>query len=97
MPTSKKRKPAKPTRTRSDIPLPPASLVSATLAVTQAALELVKEAEVVITKATREGDTEAIAQAVEVHHYLRTAGLGMLIAYSKQTGMPDPRDSGVLK
>lgn len=68
----------------------PATLTTATLALTQAALQIVQEAELNIRHAARTG--EPTDQALEVHHYLRTAALGMLVAYSKLEGLPDPRD-----
>lgn len=91
MPKSKTRKrpvqrPAAPPRHHQ-----PATLSTATLALTQAALEVVREAELTVQLNARAGtDT---AEALEVHHYLRTAALGLLIAHSKLAGLPDPRDS----
>lgn len=71
-------------------PTPEKALSVATLALTQAALEVVREAELHITAAARAGQDPV--PALEVHQYLRTAALGMLIAYSKLEGLPDPRD-----
>ena len=71
----------------------PATLTTATLALTQAALEVVREAELHITAAARAGDGDGVDQALEVHHHLRTGALGLLVAYSKLAGLPDPRDS----
>jgi len=91
MPKSKVRR--KPAATAHPSPLQrqPATLSTATLALTQAALEVVREAELVITLEARAGgDTD---QALEVHHYLRTAALGLLVAHSKLTGLPDPREA----
>lgn len=91
MPKSKTRvrsvqRPAAPPRHHQ-----PATLSTATLALTQAALEVVREAELAITHEARQGgDTDA---ALEVHHYLRSGALGLLIAYSKLAGLPDPRDA----
>jgi hypothetical protein len=57
----------------------------------QAGLEVVREAEQDIVRASRAGgDTD---QALEVHHYLRTATLALLVAHSKLAGLPDPRVS----
>lgn len=80
MPVSKKRK-------KPSSPPPPATLQTATLALTQASLEIVREAELHM----RKGE-----DLTEVHHYLRTAALGLMIAYSQLAGLPDPRD-GALK
>lgn len=91
MPKSKTRR--KPVQRPAAPPRPtgPATLESATLALTQAALEIVREAELHITHAARTGgDTE---QALDVHHHLRTGALGLLVAYSKLAGLPDPRES----
>lgn len=78
MPVSKKRKKMVPIA-----PPPPATLQTATLALTEASLEIVREAELHIQKGE---------DLVEVHHYLRTAALGLMIAYSQLAGLPDPRD-----
>lgn len=91
MPKSKTR--VRPVQRSAAPPRPtgPATLSSATLALTQAAVMAVREAELEITNAARTGgDT---AQALEVHHYLRTATLGLLVAHSKLAGLPDPRSS----
>ena len=87
MPTSKTRK--KPTTTsRPDRPAGPATLETATLAVTEAALQLVKESEARIIHAAREGgDTE---KALAVHHSLRSGTLGFLEAWCRLTGQPSP-------
>lgn len=88
MPKSKVRKPAaaRPGPAQRQ----PATLTTATLALYQASLEIVREAELEITRAARtDGDTDA---ALDVHHHLRTGALGFLIAYSKLTGLPDPRE-----
>lgn len=96
MPVSKTRKKSPPKRERSDT-LPPANLTQATRAVAEAAVMLLQEAELVIRQAARDGDQEALDAAVEVHHYLRTGTLGIMIADSRLTGLPDPRESEVLK
>ncbi len=90
MSTSKKR------TTRPDnrpVPrvAPEKALETATLALTQASLEIVREAELHITAAARAG--EGMEEALEVHHHLRTASLGLLVAYSQLAGLPDPRKS----
>ena len=87
MPTSKKRKttPRAPQPVR---PAGPATLTTATLAVTEAALQLVKESEAHIVLAAREGgDTE---KALAVHHSLRSGTLGFLEAWCRLTGQPNP-------
>lgn len=81
------RQQARPTPT----PTPEASLRVATLALTEASLQIVREAELRIQLKVRAGeDTTA---AIELHHYLRTASLGLLIAYSQLEGLPDPRQT----
>lgn len=86
MPTSKKRKTT--TRTAPARPAGPATLTTATLAVTEAALQLVKESEAHIIAAAREGgDTE---KALAVHHSLRSGTLGFLEAWCRLTGQPNP-------
>lgn len=92
MPKSKTRKP----RTAPDRPARPPvtaenALEVATLALYQASCELVREAEVRITAAARAGDDTG--PAIEVHHHLRTAALGILVSYSQMTGLPDPRSA----
>jgi len=92
MPKSKTRKrPA----VRQDRPAPPPTgkkaLEIASLALVQASFEVVREAELHITKAARDGDQEAVDQALQVHHELRTGALGLLVAYSALAGLPDPR------
>jgi hypothetical protein len=91
MPKSKTR--VRPAAVRKAPPGPqhPPTLTTATLALTQAALEVVREAELHITAAARAGD--GVDQALDVHHHLRTGALGLLVAYSKLAGLPDPRDS----
>lgn len=92
MPTSKTRK---PTRRPDSRPIPRVTaenaLEVATLSLLQASLEIVREAELHITKAVRAGS--GVEKALEQHHDLRTASLGLLVAYSKMAGLPDPRDS----
>lgn len=94
MPKSKTRRPT----TRRQLPDRPApafppekALETATLALTQASLEMVREAELHITKAVRAG--EGVEEALEVHLLLRSASLGLLTAYSKLAGLPDPIES----
>lgn len=92
MPTSKKRK---PTRTAvQDRPRPPVkpedALQVATLALTEAGLQLVQESEVRIRREVRMGGN--VEEALQVHHFLRSGVLGLLTAYSKLAGMPDPRE-----
>lgn len=91
MPKSKTRKrPVQPSESPRR-PTGPATLSTATLALTQAALEVVREAELVVVRTARAG--EDTTEALEVHHYLRTAALGLLISHSKLSGLPDPRES----
>lgn len=86
MPTSKTRK--KPTRDAPARSARPATLTTATLAVTEAALQLVKESEAHIILAAREGgNTE---EALAVHHSLRSGTLGFLEAWCRMTGQPSP-------
>jgi len=91
MPTSKKRK---PTTRRDSQPLPRVTAANAlevaTLALVQASFEIVREAELRITAAARSG--EGVEEALAVHHELRSGSLGLLVAYSKLAGLPDPRD-----
>jgi hypothetical protein len=74
-------------------PAPEKALETATLALTQASLEIVREAELHITAAARAG--VGVEEALEVHLHLRTASLGLLVAYSQLAGLPDPRE-GIL-
>jgi len=94
MPQSKKRTRPAAAPLRAQRPVTPTTpekaLTVASLALTQAALQIVQEAELHIARAARTG--EGVEDALEVHHYLRTAALGMLCAYSKLEGLPDPRD-----
>lgn len=92
-PVSKTRKKPKVPRAERS----PANLTQATRALAEASVMLLQEAELVIRQAARDGDQEALDHAVEVHHYLRTGTLGIMIADSKLTGLPDPRESEVLK
>lgn len=70
-------------------PLPPEqSLTIAVLALTEAALETVKESEVRIRDTVRAGDDPA--DALAIHLNLRTGALGFLSAYAQLTGQPDP-------
>ena len=62
---------------------------AALLALNQAALELVREAELHIQRDARAGEDPA--KSLEVHHYLRTGTLGLLLAYSTLENLPDPR------
>lgn len=91
MPTSKTRK----TRRPDSQPIPRVTsenaLEVATLSLVQASLELVREAELHITRAVRAG--AGVEKALAQHHNLRTASLGLLVAYSEMAGLPDPRDS----
>lgn len=92
MPVSKQRKRAVRSVERSahpPRPEGPANLETATLALTQAALEVVREAELHITAAARAGEDPT--QALQVHHHLRSGALGLLVAYSQLAGLPDPR------
>lgn len=91
MPKSKVRRKPAAAPPQGSLQRQPATLSSATLALYQASLEIVREAELVITAEARAGgDTD---KALDVHHHLRTGALGFLIAYSKMTGLPDPREA----
>jgi hypothetical protein len=91
MPKSKTRKPA---RRPDSQPIPrvtPANALEiATLSLVQASFEIVREAELHITAAARAG--EGVEEALAIHHELRSGSLGLLVAYSKMAGLPDPRD-----
>ena len=90
MPKSKTRKTAtRPTAQRVR-PTAPPSLAAALHVLYEASTELVREAELHIQRDVRAGEDPA--QSIEVHHYLRTGSLGLLVGLSKLTGMPDPRD-----
>jgi hypothetical protein len=65
------------------------ALEVATLALTQASFEVVREAELRITLAARAG--EGVEEALALHLELRSAALGLLVAYSQLAGLPDPR------
>jgi hypothetical protein len=88
MPKSKTRRPAQ--RVDRPAPRPPATLETATLALTQASMEIVREAELHITAAARSGEQDKVDEALRVHHMLRSASLGFLRAYSMLSGLPDP-------
>lgn len=67
----------------------PKPLEARTLAAVENSLGLVQEAEQAVLQDIREDrDT---AKALEVHHHLRLASLALLVAYSIQSGLPDPR------
>lgn len=73
----------------------PATLEARTLKAVQESLELVQAAEMEITRCIRLGtDT---AKALDTHHHLRLASLALLIAYSIQSGLPDPRENYTTK
>lgn len=92
MPKSKTRPSRRHLPDRPAAPFPAEKVLeTATLALTQASLEIVREAEARITLAARTG--EGMEEALEVHLYLRTASLGLLTAYSRLAGLPDPRES----
>lgn len=71
-------------------PTPPPSLAAALHVLYEASTELVREAELHIQRDVRAGEDPS--KSIEVHHYLRTGSLGLLVALSKATGMPDPRE-----
>lgn len=91
MPTSKTRKktdrPARPPVTAEN------AMQVATLSLVQASLEIVREAELRVTFAVRAG--EGVEEALRHHHNLRTASLGLLVAYSEMAGLPDPRENSI--
>jgi hypothetical protein len=80
---------ARPTASRVH-PTPPPSLAAALHVLYEASTELVREAELHIQRDVRAGEDPA--RSIEVHHYLRTGSLGLLIGLSKLTDMPDPRE-----
>lgn len=93
MPKSKTRKPARPVADRPAAPMTPErALEMASLALTEASLQIVQQAEIEVTRAVRSGDEAAVTAALAVHHHLRTASLGMLVSYSLLAGLPDPRE-----
>lgn len=97
MPKSKtRRKPSGPPRPDTPPRMPGNTLTSATLTLTEASIQLVRAGEEALGAAVRAGDDAATAEAIEVHRYLRTASLALLVAYSKLSGNPDPRDPEVL-
>jgi hypothetical protein len=89
MPKSKTRRRPAADRPAPAGPTPPPTLTTATLALTQAAIQVVREAELHVTAAARAG--EGVDEALAVHHHLRTGALGLLVAYSQLAGLPDPR------
>lgn len=89
MPKSKTRRRPAALRTAPYGPQPPPTLTTATLALVQASLEIVREAELHVTAAARAG--EGVEEALAVHHHLRSGALGLLVAYSQLAGLPDPR------
>lgn len=95
MPKSKKRPRAtaavRPARGPTLATTPEKALTTATLALLEASLQIVQEAELHITAAARAGRDPA--HQLDVHHHLRTAALGLLVAYSKLEDLPDPRES----
>lgn len=91
MPTSKTRTPRRPVPPRPARPVSPEkALETATLALTQASLEIVREAENRIALAARRGDRATVDEALAVHDLLRASSLGLLTAYSRLAGLPDP-------
>lgn len=94
MPKSKTRKPSRPVQDKpAPLQSPEKMLEMATLALTEASLNVVREAEIQVTLALRAGDQERLDEAVELHLLLRSASLGMLSAYSKLSGLPDPMEN----
>lgn len=91
MPKSKKRPRAgtapRPARGPAFAP----TLTTTTLALLEASLAVVQESELHITAAARAGRDPTPELAV--HHHLRTAALGLMVAYSQLAGLPDPRDN----
>lgn len=94
MPKSKTRRPRATAAPRPARGHPPVTaqnaLEVATLALLQASLEIVREAELRVTAAARQG--EGVQEALDLHHHLRSASLGLLVAYSQLAGLPDPRE-----
>lgn len=62
-----------------------------TLALVRGSMDAVRLAEARVTQDIRE-DLDPAA-SLEVHQYLRSASLGLLVAYSLLEGLPDPRNS----
>lgn len=93
MPTSKKRKPPRPVSDKpAPLHSPEKALELATLALTEASLNIVREAEIQVTLAVRGRDQDRLDDALETHLLLRSASLGLLTAYRRLAGLPDPRD-----
>lgn len=59
------------------------------LALVKGSMEAVRVAERQIQQTIRAGGDPT--HDIEVHHYLRVGALGVLVAYSQMTGLPDPR------
>lgn len=86
MPVSKPRKKApRPPRSVK----PPVSLEAATWRVLEASTLLVKESEMQVRTAERDG--LPLEELLELHSDLCAASLGLLVAYNRMTGQPDPR------
>ncbi len=97
MPKSKTRNVRRPVSDKpAPLQSPEKALEMATLAITEASLNLVREAEIRITLAVREGDPAKVDEALALHLLLRTASLGFLSAYSRLSGLPDPMKSDLL-
>lgn len=100
MPKSKTRRPAKPKTTRQQAPLlPEEELERKTLALVEASLELVRDAERAIALAAWRSDAHTspeLTAALDIHHHIRTGSLALLVAYSKLAGLPDPRESPMI-
>jgi hypothetical protein len=90
VPKSKVRKVSRPTTAPARPVTPEEALPKALFALYMASTDLVREAELRITHEVRAGQDPA--QAIEVHHLIRTGALGFLTAYSELTGLPDPRE-----
>lgn len=86
MPVSKTRK--KPVMAPRSV-RPPVSLEGATWRVLEASTLLVKESEMQV----RTADTQGLPldELLELHSDLCAATLGLLVAYNRMTGQPDPR------
>lgn len=97
MPKSKTRSAARrPSDKPAPLQSPEKALEMATLAITEASLNLVREAEIRITLAIRTGDQDKVNEALALHLLLRTSSLGFLSAYSRLSGLPDPMKSDML-
>lgn len=86
--------PAKAPRRGKEVSRTPKDQLAAdTLEAYKTSTDLVRQSEALIIQAYRDGEDPS--DLADAHLQLRSSALGLLVLYSKLTGLPDPRD-GIL-